>query len=306
MIRRLLDVVVLLLLGLCLPAIAEDMPECRPLQPGKVEYEGPSRFDRGVLWEIRSLQGGTSHLFGTIHVADDEIVNLPAPVNARFEASRTFVMEVVPEPDEIMKMAAMMYVSDGETLDALISAPLFQRVVEILAAYNLPEVAIASMRPWSAYLTMSYPADMRPVLDLRLLEQAQASGMEAHGLETLLEQGSIFSDMPTADQVRLLADTACHHDLLREDMEAMKRLYLKRDLKGMFVYGQRQAFADNSLYEQLSERLLTGRNGVMTERMQPYLEDGGAFIAVGAMHLPGKDGILNRLALQGYGVERVY
>ncbi len=305
MIRRLLDVL-LLLFGLCLPAIAEDMPECRPLQPGNVEYEGPSRFDRGMLWEIRSPQGGTSHLFGTIHLADDEIVNLPAPVNARFEASRTFVMEVVPEPEEIMQMAAMMYVSDGETLDALISPPLFQRVVEILAAYNLPEFAIAGMRPWSAYLTMSYPADMRPVLDLRLLEQAQAAGMEAHGLETLLEQGSIFSDLPTEDQVRLLADTACHHDLLREDMEAMKRLYLKRDLKGMFVYGQRQAFADNSLYEQLSDRLLNRRNGVMAGRMQPYLEEGGAFIAVGAMHLPGKDGILNRLAKQGYGVERVY
>ena len=304
MIRRLLDV--LLLFGLCLPALAEDMPECRPLQPGKVEYDGPSRFDHGVLWKIRTPKGGTSHVFGTIHVADDEIVNLPAQVTARFEASRTFVMEVVPEQEEIMEMAAMMYVSDGEKLDALISPSLFQRVVEILAAYNVPEVAVASMRPWSAYLTMSYPADMRPVLDLRLLEQAQAAGIETHGLESLLEQGRIFSDMPTADQVRLLADTACHHETLREDMENMKRLYLARDLKSMFVYGQRQGFADNILYEQLSERLLTRRNGIMAERMQPYLDAGGAFIAVGAMHLPGKDGILNRLAKRGYGVERVY
>ena len=305
MIRRLLDVL-LLLFGLCLPALAEDMPECRPLQPGKVEYDGPSRFDHGVLWKVRAANGGTSHLFGTIHVADDEVVNLPTPVTARFAASRTYVMEVVPEPEEIMEMASMMYVGDGEKLDALISPPLFQRVVEILAAYNVPEVAITSMRPWSAYLTMSYPADMRPVLDLRLLEQAQAGGMETHGLESLVEQGHIFSDMPTADQVRLLADTACHHETLSEDMENMKRLYLARDLKGMFVYGQRQGFADNTLYEQLSERLLTTRNGVMAERMQPYLDAGGAFIAVGAMHLPGKEGILNRLAKRGYGVERVY
>jgi len=305
MIRRLLDVV-LLLLGLCLPAIAEEMPECRPLQAGRVEYDGPSRFDRGLLWEVRAPNGSTSHVFGTIHVADDDIVNLAEPVNARLEASRTFVMEVVPEPEEIMEMAAMMYAGDGETLDALISAPLFQRVVEILAAYNLPEVAIASMRPWSAYLTMSYPADMRPVLDLRLLEQAMAAGMETHGLESLLEQGRIFSDLSTTDQVRLLADTACHHDRLRADMEVMKRLYLARDLKGMFVHGQLQAFADNELYEQLSDRLLVQRNEVMAERMQPYLEAGGAFVAVGAMHLPGQEGILNRLAKAGFKVERVY
>jgi len=305
MIRRLLDVL-LLLLGLCLPAIAEEMPECRPLQAGRVEYDGPSRFDKGVLWEIRAPNGNASHLFGTIHVADEEIVNLPAPVSKSLAASRTFVMEVVPEQDEIMEMASMMYVSDGEKLDALISPPLYQRVVEILSAYNVPEMAVASMRPWSAYLTMSYPADMRPVLDLRLLEQAEAAGMETHGLETLVEQGHIFSDLPVADQVRLLADTACHHELLSEDMEAMKRLYLARNLKGMFVYGQRQAFADNKLYEQLADRLLFRRNGVMTERMQPYLEQGGAFIAVGAMHLPGKEGILNRLARLGYRMNRVY
>jgi hypothetical protein len=304
MIRRLLDM--LLLLGLCLPAIAEEMPECRPLQAGKVEYDGPSRFDKGVLWEIRAPNGNTSHLFGTIHVADDEIVNLPAPVSKRFAASRTFVMEVVPESDEVMEMASMMYVSDGEKLDAMISAPLYQRVVEILSAYNVPEMAVASMRPWSAYLTMSYPADMRPVLDLRLLEQAEAAGMETHGLETLVEQGHIFSDLPVADQVRLLADTACHHELLSEDMEAMKRLYLARNLKGMFVYGQRQAFADNKLYEQLADRLLFRRNGVMAERMQPYLEAGDAFIALGAMHLPGAKGILNRLARLGYQVTRIY
>lgn len=297
----------LLLLGLgAAPAGADDAPECRPLQPGNVEYDGPARFDRGLLWEVRAPGGGASHLFGTIHVADEEIVDLPEPVSARFTASRTFVMEVVPQVEELVEMAALMYFDDGGKLDALVSPPLYQRVVQILAAYNLPEEAIVSMRPWSAYLTMSYPADMRPVLDMRLLLQAQEAGLEVHGLETLLEQGRIFSDMAIADQVRLLADTACHHERLRDDLEKMKQLYLARDLKGMFVYGQQQAFADNALYEQLARRLLFDRNTLMMERMQIHLDAGDAFIAVGAMHLPGKEGILNKLANRGYVVTRVY
>lgn len=305
MIRYWLEILALLL-GLATTAGAEEAPECRPLQQGKVEYRGPARFNQGLLWEVRAPGGGTSHLFGTIHVADEAIVNLPDPVSASFSASRTFVMEVVPELDEIVQMAALMYFDDGSQLDALVSAPLYQRVVQILSAYNLPEEAIAVMRPWSAYLTMSYPADMRPVLDLRLLEQAQAAGFAVHGLETLLEQGRIFSDMQTADQVRLLADTACHHDRLREDMEKMKQLYLARDLKGMFVYGQQVSFADNQLYEELAQRLLVRRNELMAERMQPHLDAGGAFVAVGAMHLPGEEGILNRLAQRGYRVTKVY
>jgi hypothetical protein len=298
--------ILLLLFGLAGPAGAETAPECRPLQPGRIAYHGPARFDHGLLWAVRAPGGGASHLFGTIHVADDEIVDLPAPVGRRFAASRAFVMEVVPEADEIMQMAALMYFDDGGRLSALVSPPLYQRVVQILSAYNLPEQAIAVMRPWSAYLTMSYPADMRPVLDLQLLARAQEAGLAVHGLETLLEQGRVFSEMNESDQVRLLADTACHHDRLREDMETMKRLYLQRDLKGMFVFSQQQAFADNALYEALAERLLTRRNALMAERMLPHLDEGGAFIAVGAMHLPGEDGILNRLAKKGYRVERVY
>lgn len=298
--------VLFVLLGFAAPAGAAEAPECRPLQPGNVEYDGPARFDRGLLWEVRAPGGAASHLFGTIHVADEAIVDLPAAVTERFAASRAFVMEVVPQADEIVEMAGLMYFDDGGKLDALVSAPLYQRVVQILSAYNLPEEAIAAMRPWSAYLTMSYPADMRPVLDLRLLERALEAGLDVHGLETLLEQGRIFSDMAMADQVRLLADTACHHDRLREDMEKMKALYLARDLKGMFVFGQQQAFADNALYEQLAQRLLTQRNALMTERMQPHLATGGAFVAVGAMHLPGEAGILNRLLERGYSVQRVY
>ncbi len=303
---RYLRDLLLVLAGFSFAVMAEEAPECRPLLPGKVEYDGPAKFDQGLLWQVRAADGDISHLFGTIHVADEEIVALPAAVNDRLDASNTFVMEVIPEAEEILEMATMMYFSDGGKLDALVSKPLYQRVVEILAAYNLPEEAIVAMRPWSAYLTMSYPADMRQVLDLRLLEQAQAAGKDVHGLESLVEQGQIFSELPTADQVQLLADTACHHARMQEDMETMKRLYLARDLKGMFVYGQQQAFADNTLYEQLAERLLTKRNGLMAERMQPYLKDGGAFIAVGAMHLPGKEGILNRLAERGYLVQRIY
>ena len=86
----------------------------------------------------------------------------------------------------------------------------------------------------------------------------------------------------------------------------MKELYLERDLKGLSVFGQRHAFEDNSLYERVTERLLTDRNRLMVERMLPLLDAGDAFVAVGAMHLPGADGLLALLAERGYQIERVY
>jgi hypothetical protein len=112
--------------------------------------------------------------------------------------------------------------------------------------------------------------------------------------------------MKMQDQVRLLTDATCHYETFQRDFEVMKSLYLKRDLKALYLYGQRYSFDDNSVYESLSKRILNDRNHIMADRMQPILEEGNAFIAIGAMHLPGKEGVLALLHGKKYRVSRVY
>ena len=55
-----------------------------------------------------------------------------------------------------------------------------------------------------------------------------------------------------------------------------------------------------------AERLLDIRNRLMVARMMPRLGEGNALVAVGALHLPGRRGILNLLAEEGYHIARVY
>lgn len=280
--------------------------ECRPLKVVDGGYRGPAEFDHGLLWKLSRNGSSASFLFGTIHVADEKIVNLPAPVSEALDHSGTFVMEVVPDPEQVLQMFDLMYFNDEQRLDGLLSKSIYARTVEILSSYNLPEESIAAMKPWAAYLTMSYPPDMRSVLDVELLEKAQEQGAQVHGLESLEEQGGVFNDMGLDDQLQLLTDAVCHYDTATEDFERMKTLYLNRDLKGLYEYGQHFGFEDNTLYEKMTERLLTSRNQTMAERMLPYLEDGGAFVAIGAMHLPGENGVLETLKRDGFEIERVY
>jgi uncharacterized protein YbaP (TraB family) len=86
----------------------------------------------------------------------------------------------------------------------------------------------------------------------------------------------------------------------------MISLYADGDLAGLSSYGQRYSFDDNTLYETLTDRLLTRRNRLMTERMQAALEAGSAFIAVGALHLPGEEGILALLERRSFEITRVF
>ena len=145
----------LLLLGTPCVGAALEAAECRPLQPAEGEYRGPKRFDRGLLWKVSGEEGRPSWLFGTIHVGDESVLALPAEVTRALDEAGVFAMEVLPDPAQMIQLAALMRFDDGKTLPELMPERVYRRTVEILAAYHLPEQVVAAMKPWAAFLTMS-------------------------------------------------------------------------------------------------------------------------------------------------------
>ncbi|MEX2352557.1 MAG: TraB/GumN family protein [Gammaproteobacteria bacterium] len=283
-----------------------DTLECRSYQEIDSVYDGPEKFGRGLLWEVSREGLEPSYLFGTMHVDDEDILDLPDVVLSRLAESRHFVMETVPSFDDAMKFSMEMFFTNGNRLDGLVPEEIFDRTVDILQGYNMTRDIVTIMKPWAAYVIMSYPANTGEVLDFRLLELARRNGAEISGLESLEEQIDIFSDMSLDDQARILADVVCHYDRVEKDLKIMKSFYLDRDLAGLYVYSQRYSFEDNSVYDDVSGRLIYDRNRLMTERMVDIIDEGGAFIAVGAMHLPGDDGILNLLENKNYTIKHIY
>jgi len=57
---------------------------------------------------------------------------------------------------------------------------------------------------------------------------------------------------------------------------------------------------------KLTRALLADRNETMATRAAPWLAKGGAFIAVGALHLAGKGGLVELVRKQGYQVVKVW
>lgn len=288
--------------GVVLPAELD----CRPIQISEIPYTGPEEFGQGLLWEVSREGVPPSYVFGTIHVAERHVSEQLDKVRVVLAESEVFVMEAIPEPDDIALMRRMMFFDDGAELQDVISAHLFAETLSVLRAYHLTENDVATMKPWAAYLTMSYPAEMGIVLDQQLLHLARTGEASTRGLESMEELGGLFNSLSLADQVRLLTDAVCHREILEGDFAKMISLYTQGDLAGLFSYGQRYSFADNTLYENLTEKILTERNYRMVERMQPILETGAAFIAMGALHLPGEEGVLALLERYDFEIIRVF
>lgn len=280
--------------------------DCRPLIPADKVDEKPLTHADALLWKVARDGIQPSYLFGTIHVADVRLDRLPGVITRTLQDSSVFMMEALPDADEALLFSQMMYFGDDRTLADYIGDGLLERTRNILADYHLPRDSVAHMKPWAAFLVMNYPAGEGLPLDLQLYHAAEQNGAELKGLETLSEQGEIFATMPEDMQVRLLLDTVCNYETVEEDFEVMESLYLQRDLQGLFDYSNRFTVTSEVVYSNLLERLLYQRNARMVERMLPLLDQGDVFIAVGAMHLPGDEGILSLLAERGYSITPIY
>lgn len=265
-------------------------------------------FDHGLLWKIEGKGLEPSYLFGTMHSEDPAIVRLPEPVQQAFDRSRGVTLEVVLDPESLLAMTSGFMLADGSTLESHIGAPLYRRAVDAMAPYGIPEVVVSTLKPWAVAVTlMTPPAGGGMVLDLVLYQQAVTGGKPVDGLETPLEQLGVFDGLSESDQIALLKDTLDNLPDIERMLDAIKAAYLGRDLKRLAEASDASMRDSNPrLVERFSGKLITERNHRMAERMQSRLRKGSQFIAVGALHLPGEEGLLRLLSRQGYRLTRVY
>jgi uncharacterized protein len=273
----------------------------------RAEPAGASRHTRGLLWRIEAPGVKPSYLFGTIHSDDARVTTLPEPVERTLDASRRFIMEAVLDGEGLTNMAESMYFNDDRTLEQVIGKELYAKTLKALVARGISTLGVENQKPWAVMMTLSLPPPRTgEYLDLILEARAAGENKPISGLETVAEQVAVFNDLPLPDQIALLRETVDAEQDLAKEYEELVQTYLARDLTALAQISDRHEPGDDRVYRTVMDRLLTQRNRRMRERLMPILRDGGAFIAVGAAHLPGPTGLLNLIKKAGYRVTPVY
>jgi uncharacterized protein YbaP (TraB family) len=293
---------------LLLVPLAGHAADCRPVTANPPDANKRQDFSRGLLWRIETPGVAPSHLFGTYHSNDPRITTLPCPVQEAFDRSASYTMEVITNGAGIVSMAEAMFFSDGKSLKDVLGEPLYQ---ETLHAAGVSETGntggINHMKPWAVLMTLSAPREGRGLfLDLALQFSATQRGIPTYGLETMQEQIAVFNGMSLDDQIVLLRDAVQNAQLTQEVMQELTRAYLNGDLNALLKLSEKYKPQDARIYNAMMDRLLVQRNANMAERMRERLKEGNAFVAVGALHLPGDTGLLRLLSNAGYRVTRVY
>jgi len=282
------------------------------LRPALAESAMP--YGEGLLWRIERAGVAASHLFGTIHVTEPRVLDLPDPVRAAFESADSATFEVIMTDSVRMQLAQAMVLSDGRTLEGLLEAPLYRRTVDAAAHYGLPAEQLRYLKPWAIAMILSVPQEelLRSAsgilpLDQYLQGEAQRLGIPLFALETVEEQIALFDDLSIPDQAAMLSSAVDQSGDIATLFDELTRQYLAGDLAGIHAsMAEQSKDMDPRFVEVFLLRFNEARNRTMAERMAPSLEAGGAFIAVGALHLPGETGLLKLLAERGYSLARVY
>jgi uncharacterized protein YbaP (TraB family) len=304
--------------SLLFPFSVTAQPPAQETSAGSANPAPPQEgaFTKGLLWKIEApgvsstAEAIPDYLFGTMHSDDPRITTVPEEVHRALAASDSFCMEMVPDATAMMAMSKSMVLADGKTLPSVIGEALFEQLTPLMTKRGIPTETVALFKPWAVFLTLSVPPQKTGMfLDLVLYESAKHQDKLLCGLETAEEQVRIFEETSPADQILLLQQIVKDPHALDTQLVQLTEKYLARDIGGLIALSRE--FDDTTPEEQQSaetllRRLIDDRNASMVERILPRLTREAAFIAVGALHLPGEKGILQLLTERGYTVSAVY
>jgi uncharacterized protein YbaP (TraB family) len=331
--RRLL--VALSFVGACAGAVAAQPPTCSgknvleelrtsdQAAHARVMAAAASENANAILWKVEKAGVAPSHLFGTMHLTDARINTLSPAVRQALAGARRLVLELEDiSPGGFMKvmsqnpqMMGLMLFTDGRRLDQLLGPEDYRTITEVLSRSGVPPQMSGMFRPWLASLMLSVSgceqrrmgAGLLP-LDANLGRDAKARGIEVEGLETVEQQFRALAGVPEPDQVEMLKSGIRYYDRIDDMTETMIQLYLQRQLGS--IWPLQLALAEKvgvpaKAFESAEKSLLVTRNLGMRDKALAFLEEGNAFIAVGGLHLPGRQGLVTLLREAGYTVTAV-
>lgn len=271
---------------------------------------------RALLWRIEGKGQPASYLFGTMHSTDERVNKRSPQVVEAFNAANTVALEYLESESPLVKLgelvAAKGLYTEGNGLKDLLTPAELATLRKTLGAEGMPANAVHLLRPWFAGLALALPvcekkraeAGLLP-LDQRLERDAIAQRKHVVGLETAAFQIDALIGMPDAVQIKLLKGTVATIHLRNDALEVLHRAYLERDLGTTLPFTKRiieRAGQDASPIDTVESEIAVKRNYGMRDASLPLLEQGGAFIAVGALHLLGKEGLVELFRAAGYTV----
>jgi uncharacterized protein YbaP (TraB family) len=267
---------------------------------------------RPALFVVRDADSAI-YLFGTVHVRRPGSDWGGAAAQAALAESDEVWTEIDIDPDAAARSQSIIMRLGMAPADQPLSSRLTEaenrRLNALLARLRVPRAMIEPMQPWFAGITLSiipmvqagYDPDAG--VDQMIDTAAEAAGKRMRSFETLEQQLNFMAELSAEAQHEMLLEAIDQGDKGAAELDSMSAAWESGDvntLEALVVEDTRKN------YPELYGVLIRARNDAWMEVLRRELDGAGVdFIAVGAGHIVGRDGLVAQFRARGFTVERV-
>lgn len=259
-----------------------------------------------LLWKI-SGNGlkQPSYIFGTMHIICSEDYFLPDSANAAIERARQLIFEI--DLDDIGIMQSMMAgknMNNNVRLADLMKPSQYDSLGRFLKdslKMDINEYDRTKPLLLGGLLMQNILDCKTASYELNFLLLGMKKQAAIHGLETVQEQSGFIDSIPYKKQAEMLLQSMRTFSESKKDLLQLIRQYKNQDVQAL----QKGFAEDDGGLAEFQPLLLADRNKRWIPKLEDYMKKEASFIAVGAGHLGGKEGVLELLRGKGYAVEAV-
>lgn len=252
----------------------------------------------GLLWKAESPTNKTIYLFGTIHTDDNRVTNFSPALIASLKSVDAFMMEA-----DAPKDAGVLMMPDAN-LQQILTQNELDKVYALAEFHVMPRDVALRTKPWLLAVMFDSARPITPFAqDNLLMRLAEDLGKEVTGIETATEHFSAMDSLSIEDQLIFLRAVLKRSAQTKErDYERLIQVYLTGDSEKLTALNSKMMakMLPPPLWARMRSQLLDQRNTLMAARVLDAAKNKSLFVAVGASHLAGENGLIASLKQAGY------
>lgn len=263
--------------------------------------------ESSLLWEIKGpgVKHG-SYLFGTMHLIEKEYFLFPKSLEKRVQKADVLVMELPGMPSQFDAMN-LLKLKQGSFFDFFTTEQSDSILVWAKEALKLSEEAFRkTMSPMKPFVAIQLATQMQFMgktasYELKFEEIATESKVEIKGLETLEEQLSFFDNLTKEQQAEMVMEGIREMQKSIEFSRKVQQVYTRQNVDSLYI----MLHENGGIVTSEEKLFIDDRNKKWVPQMRESLATKRTFIAVGAGHLGGPNGLIRLLEKEGYTLSPV-
>lgn len=258
--------------------------------------------EKALLWEISGNDAKKgSYLFGTMHMIEKEFFLFPESLEKIVSKSKSLTTEIGDFSDQSGLMKLMM-LEEGTFFDFFNETQTDSILIwaenELGMNEKLFRLSFSKMKPFvvSQMGMQKLLSGKTESYEMTFHKIAKENKLEIIGLETVEEQMSIFDNLTREQQAAMVMETIRESDESMDFFREMERVYALQDLDSLYT----MITSEEGVISDEEDAFLDQRNERWIPKIEELIATKRTFIAVGAGHLGGPNGVIRLLEQKGY------